>query len=224
MKKSKQAYYNKYFETNWNNIKNTWKGIKSLISLKSAASSAPTVLSCNNGNTITNLYGIANTFKNYLVSVAETTKNNLKYSHKQFSDYLKEECDSTIFLKPTSKEEIGNIIFSLNSNKASGPNSIPYRILLLLKNEIPMQLADLFNLSFVTGVFPSTLKTAKIVPVFRKDSKLDYGNYRPISLLSNSEKILERLMDKRCILFSITIILSITYNLVSGSIILYHLP
>ena len=31
MKKSKQAYYNKYFETNWNNIKNTWKGIKSLL-------------------------------------------------------------------------------------------------------------------------------------------------------------------------------------------------
>ena len=34
MKKSKQAYYDKYFEKNWNNIKNTWKGIKSLISLK----------------------------------------------------------------------------------------------------------------------------------------------------------------------------------------------
>ena len=33
MKKSMQAYY-KYFEKNWNNIKNTWKGIKFLISLK----------------------------------------------------------------------------------------------------------------------------------------------------------------------------------------------
>ena len=44
MKKSKQAYYDKYFERNWNNIKNTWKGIKSLISLKTVASSVPTVL------------------------------------------------------------------------------------------------------------------------------------------------------------------------------------
>ena len=34
MKKSKQAYHDKYFERNWNKIKNTWKGIKSLISLK----------------------------------------------------------------------------------------------------------------------------------------------------------------------------------------------
>ena len=45
MKKSKQAYYDRYFERNWNNIKNTWKGIKSLISLKIVASSIPTVLS-----------------------------------------------------------------------------------------------------------------------------------------------------------------------------------
>ena len=41
MKKSKQAYYNKYFETNWNNINNTRKGMKSLISLKTVTSSAP---------------------------------------------------------------------------------------------------------------------------------------------------------------------------------------
>ena len=75
MKKSKQAHYNKHFEINWNNIKNTWKGIKSLISLKTVASSAPTALS-HNGNAITILYDIANTFNNYFTTIAETTKNN----------------------------------------------------------------------------------------------------------------------------------------------------
>ena len=74
MKKSKQAYFDKYFEANWNNIKNTWKGIKSLITLKSVASNVPTVLSLDNGDTITNPYDIANTFNNYLASIAETTK------------------------------------------------------------------------------------------------------------------------------------------------------
>ena len=71
----------------------------------------------------------------------------------------------TIFLQLTDKEEIANIISSLNFNKASGPSSMPYRILFLLKNKISKQLADLFNLSFMTGVFPSVLKTAKVVPV-----------------------------------------------------------
>ena len=74
MKKSKQAYYDKYFEKNWNNIKNTWKGIKSLISLKSVASNVPTVLSLDTGDTVNNPYDIANTFNNYFASIAETTK------------------------------------------------------------------------------------------------------------------------------------------------------
>ena len=80
MKKSKQAYYNQYFETNWNNIKITWKGIKPLISLKTVASNAPSVLSRDKGNTITNPYDVANTFNNYFASIAESTKNNIKYS------------------------------------------------------------------------------------------------------------------------------------------------
>ena len=120
----------------------------------------------------------------------------------------------TIFLQPTDKEEIANIISSLNSNKASGPNSIPYRILFRLKNEISKQLADLFNLSFMTGIFPSVLKIAKVIPVFKKDSKLDYSNYRPISLLSNIEKILEKLMYKR--LYTFLNNNNIIYNLQFG--------
>ena len=92
----------------------------------------------------------------------------------------------------------------------SYPLSTPIRLLVqivflieyfLLKNQISKQLADLFNLSFPTGVFPSALKTEKVVPVFEKDSKLYYSNYRPISLLSNIENILEKLMQKRLYTF-----------------------
>ena len=64
-----------------------------------------------------------------------------------------------------------------------------------------MQLADLFNLSFVTGVFPLILKTAKVVPILKKCSKLDCSNYFPMSLLSNIENIFEKLMYKRLYVF-----------------------
>ena len=73
IKKNKQAYYGKYFERNWNNIMNTRKGIKSLISLKTVTSNVPTVLSFDNGKTITNPCDITNTFNNYFASIAETT-------------------------------------------------------------------------------------------------------------------------------------------------------
>ena len=64
MKKSKQAYYDKYFEKNCDIIKNTWKGMKSFISLKIKTSSVPTVLPLENGDTIFNPYDVANTFNN----------------------------------------------------------------------------------------------------------------------------------------------------------------
>ena len=126
----------------------------------------PTVFSLDNGDTITNLYDIANTFNVYFASIAETMKRSIKYSHKHISDYLSNKASSTIFLQPTDKEEIANIISSLNTNKASGPNNIPYKILFLLKTEILKQLPDLFTLSFTTCVFSSVLKPAKVVLVF----------------------------------------------------------
>ena len=82
MKKSKQAYYDKYFQRNWNNIKNTWKGIKSLFSLKTVVPSVPTVLSLDNGYTITNPYDNAITFNNDFASIAETTKKSKNESLK----------------------------------------------------------------------------------------------------------------------------------------------
>ena len=56
MKKSKKAYYNKYFETNWNT--------KYLISPKTVASNESNVLSLDNGHTITNHSDVVNTIVN----------------------------------------------------------------------------------------------------------------------------------------------------------------
>ena len=61
-----------------------------------------------------------------------------------------------------------------------------------MKNDISSQLADIFNISSSRGVFPTILKAAKVVPIYKKDSKLDFLNYQPISVLSNIEKILQK--------------------------------
>ena len=96
----------------------------------------------------------------------------------------------------TNKEEIYRVI-SLNTNKSGGPNSIPTEVLHLLQDQISNHLATICNLSFSTGVFPTILKTAKVVPIHKKNSKLEVSNYRPISLLSNIDKIFEKLMHSR---------------------------
>ena len=190
LKQSKTNYYNHYFETNWNSIKNTWKGLKSILNIKNISAKIPKTLTVD-GTTISNPIEISNIFSNYFSSIA--TKTKLKH----FSDFLKNRSNISFFVSPTDKTEIEDVISSLDSNKSVGPNSIPTKILKLRKDDISSQLSEIFTTSFSSGVFPSILKTAKVIPVHKKDSKLDFSNYRPISLLSNIEKFLERLMYNR---------------------------
>ena len=60
-----------------------------------------------------------------------------------------------------------------------------------------MPLTELINLSFNQGKFPAVLKIASVTPTFKKGDKLDVNNYRPISLISNISKIIEKLIHKR---------------------------
>ena len=195
MKQSKTNYFNYYLESNWNSIRNTWKGIKSIITIKDFSTDIPKSLSVD-GATISNPLPISDIFNNYFSSIAGKTKLNISFFNI-FLTFLRIDLIFSFFISPTDKSEIENIIPSLDSNKSVGPNSIPNKILKLLKNDISSQLPEIFNISFSSGVFPSILKTSKGIPVHKKDSKLDFSNYRPISFLSNVEKILEKLMYNR---------------------------
>ena len=92
-------------------------------------------------------------------------------------------------------------IDSFSLTKSSGPNSISVRILKLINHNISIPISQLINQSFETGVFPSVLKISKVIPVFKKGSPLEVSNYRPISLLSNIEKIYEKMMYSRLFTF-----------------------
>ena len=52
-------------------------------------------------------------------------------------------------------------------------------------------------MSFLTGKSPSVLKIAKVTPIHKKQSKVDYANYRLIFLLPIIEKVIEKRMYKR---------------------------
>ena len=173
-----------------------WGGIKKIISSNNSNHTFPTAIIVNN-ETITNPSNIANVFNNYFVKVAIGIQSSIRFSKKKYYDYLPPINMESLFLTSTDSIEVYNIIFSLNQNKSDGPNSIPIKILKLLNKDASDQLATLFNQSFSSGIFPSNLKTSKIIPIYKKGSKLECSNYRPISLLSNIDKILERPMYNR---------------------------
>ena len=80
--------------------------------------------------------------------------------------------NDSFIITTANKEEICKII-SLNI-KSYGSNSIPAKILHLVQDQISNYLATLGNLSFSVGVFPNILKTAKVIPIHNKDSKLGF--------------------------------------------------
>ena len=100
-------------------------------------------------------------------------------------------------IKPTSPTEIKEIITAIDTSKSVGPNSIPNQLLQATKKSIAIPLANIFNHSFSKGICPDFLKISIVIPIYKKDSKLIVSNYRPISLLSNINKILEKLMFNR---------------------------
>ena len=131
--------------------------------------------------TVTDPLHTANILNDYFSSIAEKTKANIKFSNKSFQDFLYHPNAESLFITPTDANEVNLIISSLNSDKSTGPNSLSTKILKLLKNGISTNLAEIFNLSFSSGVFPSILKIAKVIPVHKKESKQFCSNYRPIS-------------------------------------------
>ena len=109
-----------------------------------------------------------------------------------------------------------NELKTFNLNKANGPNNKSVKILKDMKNEISVPLSTLINLSFNTGIFPDCLKLARVMPIFKKDDQQDCNNYRTVSVLSNTSKLIEKLLYNR--LYKTNV--SITINLASKIIIL----
>ena len=145
MTESKQSYSTNNFKSNWNNINNTWKGIKTRITVKNIT---PKIF---HNRTISDPTAMSNVFNNYFTSIAETTNSNIIFVPKHYIDYLSNANTKTFFLTPTVQNEISFIISSLDSHESSGPNSIPVKILKLLKNDISQQLRGIFSMSFLTS-------------------------------------------------------------------------
>ena len=103
---------------------------------------------------------------------------------------------------------------SLNTNKASHSSDIPTKILKQNVDFFSPFILDYVNKSISSSTFPSILKLADIIPVYKKDSRYEKSNYRPISVLPNLSKIFQSVLYNQISSFMKTFSLNI--KLVSG--------
>ena len=134
----------------------------------------------------------------YFSTIADDLLSKKKYFRaKPYTEYLSNSLPNLFVFRLCDNIEIELLISELNINKCSGPNGIPIKILHLIKSIISEPLSKIFNTSIFTGQYIDKLKLATTIPIFKKGSRLMVSDYQPISLLSNLNKIMEKLIFKR---------------------------
>ena len=198
---SKKVYYSKYFNEYSNNIKKVWTGIKGIINIKTKDQNSPNCIEVNNQQ-ITDNKQICNEYNDYFSTVADNIlKKNKTPILKTFDQYLGKRNSRSFVFEDCTPNEIFLLIAELNSSKGTGPNGIPTEILKMINFAICVPLSKIFNMCIQNGTHPEKLKLAHVIPIFKKGCRLMVSNYRPISLLSNLNKLFEKIMHKRIYAF-----------------------
>ena len=98
-------------------------------------------------------------------------------------------------------EDVDREIDSLDASKAIPQNDIPKKIIKASCDIFSEFIIHSFNEGVSTARFPDILKSAEVKPVFKKKSRIDKENYRPVSILPVISKIFGRLIYKQLIMF-----------------------
>ena len=98
----------------------------------------------------------------------------------------------TLLLEQVSNDFMLKTLSNLNAHKGAGLDGLAPKFLKEGAPQLAPVVTHIVNLSIVTKTVPGELKCAKIIPLYKKESRLEVGNYRPVSILSCMSKILEK--------------------------------
>ena len=221
LKSTKKQYYQSLNTKTVNDNRSFWKSIKPSLT-KEASNTKITLIekvTDQNGNEKESIISddneLANTFNKYFATITKSLNiPSVTPLHGSNPDILIDEiitkyCDHISILKikenyhhdecfefsHITEEELANQIKKLDSNKSSPSNDIPPKIVKSCANLIVTPLTKIFNGEVIDcGKFPEQLKSAEVIPIYKKDSKTSKKNYRPISILPVISKIYERII------------------------------
>lgn len=194
---AKKLYFKQSLEQNKNNLRKTWNILREAIRKKNDKTSLINEIS-SDGLLISNSKDMSNKFNEYFTNVADNITNNLNPSDRDCSYYLTES-NSNFLFEQINSYDLVKIVSGLESKASQDMFGLSNNLIKKVIDNIALPLTHIFNLSLQSGIIPNELKMAKVIPIFKlnsKDAELlsDMSNYRPISLLSIFSKILEKIV------------------------------
>ena len=169
-----------------------WNFAKSWLGWKSGG--PPTHL-CVNGVMISKPYEIAQAMNTFFVTKVENIVKSLPVTNYDPFRLVKNIMKNKVCsfeLAPVHPDQIDKIISNLKNSKSCGLDTIDCSVIKLAKKELVPAITHIVNLSFSHGTFPKMWKSAKIIPLHKKNDSTSPQNYRPVAILPLFSKILER--------------------------------
>ena len=102
----------------------------------------------------------------------------------------------SIYLEPVIENEINTLIKALKDT-ATGFDNMNSMSLKISSETLIKPLTHICNLSLTQGIFPSQLKIAHVIPLYKSDDPMWFNNYRPVSVLCILSKVFEKIMYNR---------------------------
>ena len=114
---------------------------------------------------------------------------------------IRENHQGHFYFSPVEVEDVDRELDSLDASKTIQQNDIPVKIIKANRGIFSKFIMPNFNEGISTARFPDILKRAEVKPVFKKKTRIDKENYRPVSILPVIFEIFERLIFKQLIMF-----------------------
>ena len=175
-----------------NNIKQDSKSFYAYIRSKQRCKEKVGPLKDSVGNVLGDDKLTANVLNKYFVSVfTKEDLNDIPDPEKLFEGVIDKNGLNTIEI---NEMIVYNKLAELNVNKSAGVDDLHPKLLFELRNELAKPLSKLFKLSLEMGAVPQDWRDANVTPLFKKGSRSQPENYRPISLTSIIGKMLESII------------------------------
>ena len=195
IRRTKCSFYRDMCYTYRANSKKLWGLINEIVGKRNDKTSLIEYITIDGIRTY-NATKICDAFGHYFSTVGRTFANKIPKPQKSIAEYLKklQSNSESLFFQPTNEHELEKIVSNLPSKASSGHDNISNILLKYMIHQLSPVLTDLFNRSLSIGEFPTIMKIAEVIPLYKNKDRHDESNYRPISLLSTISKILEKVV------------------------------